>query len=250
MNRYVAFLDILGFADLVKEESLATVKSHVAAALAALEKSREAAPKLGFDEVAVRPVNVFSFSDTFVLLSDNESPEALLSFLSATIHLTRTLYAQALPVRGAVTFGEADFIAETNHAVGKAIVAAAEFEKKQHWFGVMLDEASFPASGKNLIAQKEFADVLLHWDVPVKTEPGLNNAMVINWRYNLELSGDIASLCRPSKKPDVIDKLRHTAAFESYLKAQNLHEGATSVRNRNGHEIYTPWLAAIPTLVR
>lgn len=110
MNRYVAFLDILGFADLVKKESLAKVKSLVATALVASKDSRERAPMVGFINTPVKPVHDFSFSDTFVLLSDDDSPAALLSFLSATIHLTRMLYAQSLPVRGAVTFGEADFI--------------------------------------------------------------------------------------------------------------------------------------------
>jgi hypothetical protein len=270
MNRYVAFLDILGFGDLVKEESLAKVKSLVATALSASKDSREKAPMVGFDGKAVKAVRDFSFSDTFVLLSDDDSSEALLSFLSATIYLTRTLYAQSLPVRGAVTFGEADFITDTPHAVGKAIVAAAELEKRQHWFGVAVDDTNFPSDGKRLIANQMFEKVLLRWKIPVKPKPhqtrtiammlmrllrGWNKppkserhieAMVINWRYNLEMEGDIASLCRPSEKSDVQEKLKNTAVFETFLKGQQLHKGDHAVRDAKGNEIYTPWLTPIP----
>lgn len=250
MNRYVAFLDILGFGDLVREEKLADVKARVTEALVALNKSREVAPMIGFESVGVRPIRVFSFSDTFVVLSDNESPEALLSFLSATIYLTRTLYAQALPVRGAVTFGEADFIEATDHAIGKAIVAAADLEKRQHWFGVMVDDVTFPENGKALIAQKEFSNVLLRWDIPVKAGAPLDKALVINWRYNLVMDGDIGKLCRPSKKEDVRQKLHNTASFEDYLKAKKLHEGPSAVLDRDGQEIFTPWLTGITTVAK
>jgi hypothetical protein len=51
----------LGFADLVKEEVLATVKNRVGAAIASLEKSKAAAPMVGFHSVAVKPVHVFLF---------------------------------------------------------------------------------------------------------------------------------------------------------------------------------------------
>lgn len=251
MNRYVAFLDILGFGDMVREEKLDAVKARLAEALSALDKSREVAPMIGFQSIGVRPVHVFSFSDTFVLLSDNESTEALLSFLSATIYLTRTLYAQALPVRGAVTFGEADFIDKTQHAVGKAIVAAAELEKRQNWFGVMVDDGTFPDDGRALIAQKEFSKVLLRWDIPFKSEALVENSIVINWRYNLAMNGgDVGSLCRPSKRNDVQQKLLNTAAFEDYLKVQNLHEGPSAVHDQDGHDIFTPWLTRINALAK
>jgi len=246
MNRYVAFLDIMGFAALVKELPLETVKAHVAQALRALERSQAAGPMLGFDQVPVQPVHVFSFSDTFVLLSDGDSIGALLSFLSATIYLTRTLYSQSLPVRGAVTFGEADFTGVgSSHAVGKAIIAAAELEKQQDWLGIAIDEAGFPDAGRALIARKEFAPVLLRWDVPLKEGRHLKAALVVNWFYNLRLQQDVKGLFRPSGDAGAQAKIENTLNFADHLQRSGLHKGVEAVRDKAGIPIFTPWLVSI-----
>lgn len=247
MNRYVAFLDILGFSELVNTEPLGTVMRRIEVALDSLSRARDAGPMVGIQDVAVRPVRAFSFSDTFVLLSDNDSQEAFLSFFVAATLLTRNLFAQALPVRGAITFGEADFVPHTPHAIGKAIVAAHVLEKRQEWLGVVIDESTFPPSVRPVLDHRDFAAVITRWDVPAKKNEILSRALVVNWRYNLELPQGAASLFRSSRDPTAPQKIQNTLDFVRHVEACNFHQGPGNAHNAMGEAILAPWLTPIPT---
>jgi hypothetical protein len=248
MNRYIAFLDILGFGDLVREEKLDVVKERVKRALDWVDAAVRAAPQVGFDGHNVRGVHRFSFSDTFVLLSEDESAPALLSFLNATTVLTRALFAEKLPVRGAITFGEADFLPDPHnqHAVGKGIIAAADFEKSQDWIGVTVLEDAIPNDGRQLMADVLFDPVLVRWDVPIKAKPGedsvLRNRLVVNWLYNVRVKYSPQSVFRQSSDEKARRKVENTNAFVSHILDHRLHRGRNFHCNTKGEPIFTPSL--------
>ena len=96
-----------------------------------------------------------------------------------------------LPVRGAISRGEADYIPNTNHLIGKAIISAKELEEKQDWFGIILSPDVL--SVYDTIPTGPIADILVEYEVPLK-DCTYVPFMAINWRLNLEVEHGIESL--------------------------------------------------------
>lgn len=239
LHRYVAFLDILGFSDLVRREPLAQVKHRLGLALHSVQIARDSAVLP--DGVGVRiekRFHFFSFSDTFVIASADDSPEALLSFITGAAILTQYLFVQRLPVRGAITFGEADFIPGSNgHLVGKAIIAAHELERRQEWLGVTVDVPSLPPGIAGIFESGFIAPLYARWNVPVKPgkdceKPIIENALVVNWRWNLIVEHGTKSLFAPTDDPRALAKIENTLVFAKHIRATNRHAG--HVKDKNG----------------
>jgi hypothetical protein len=109
LKRYIAFLDILGFAELVRHASLDNVKLRLGLALQSVAIAKQSAvlPD-GIGKPITKHFRHFSFSDTFVIVSEDDTPEALFSFITGAALLTQYLFVQSLPVRGTITFGSAE----------------------------------------------------------------------------------------------------------------------------------------------
>lgn len=238
MNRYIAFLDILGFADLVMTKSLEEVKHRMRLAMFSIQIAKSGGIHPPAPEVNVKPPHIFSFSDTYVLISQDLSEQAIRSFILTSALLTQYLYAQSLGVRGAITFGEADFIPGTQHLVGKGIVAAAKLEKKQDWLGVIVDLPSMPEGAVQLFEQPLVAPLFTRWNVPLKEGQTLQDALVVNWRYNLYVEGGTKSLFgSPPGDPEKL-KIQNTLVFAKHMVNTNRHIG--KVTDPDGKNI--PWL--------
>ncbi len=267
MNRYIAFLDILGFADLVQKESLVQVKQRLMLAQQslALAKSGGGYPKP--PPKNTKPVHYFSFSDTFVLASADDSLEALISFIIESALTAQYLFAQGLPVRGAITYGEADFIPGTNHLVGKAIIAAHALEMRQEWLGVIVDVGSLPTGALAAFELPALAPLFARWDVPIKAASSktrsqlwdcsllswakhfqkktppcvLKNALVLNWRLNLTIEKGTRSLFHHSEDKRAQQKVTNTLAFIKHICMTKRHVGYPV--DTNGKPMRIPFLA-------
>jgi hypothetical protein len=238
--RYVAFLDILGFADLVQKLDLPELKRRLNIALQSVHLARASAvlPD-GVGKPITKHFHCFSFSDTFVISSVDDSPEALVSFITGSAMLTQFLFAQGLPVRGAITYGEADFIPGTQHLVGKAVVKAHLLEKDQEWLGVVVDEPSLPFEVAKIFESAPFSPLFARWDVPLKPGPEgtriLKNALVVNWRWNLTVEKGTQSLFSPSNDMRAKAKIESTLAFAKHIRQTGRSKGG--VMGKDGKPI-------------
>jgi hypothetical protein len=127
---YVAFLDILGFADLIRrEESL---------------KRFERFFNIIKDASTYEDGNIdyLMFSDSIVLSTNGAGDEQLIKILSAVAEISfEFLIKLQAPIRGCVSFGKFSRIedAEGNAIIaGNPIIDAYHYEKKQNWIGVMI----------------------------------------------------------------------------------------------------------------
>jgi hypothetical protein len=166
-ERYVSFLDILGFSEIVRNTDLESLIKRFKAILF-FKPYVEALGRWNNLEGKIQPANrkcsCFSFSDTFVLSTDDASIESFNDITIATFLLARSLFGLGFPVRGAITKGEADYIPGTNHLIGKALIDAAELEKKQDWFGVILSPDIL--SAQDTLPQDPIGDILIKYSVP------------------------------------------------------------------------------------
>jgi hypothetical protein len=115
----------------------------------------------------------FSFSDTFVLSTPDDSSASFFQIVVGTAVLAQHLFAMRLPVRGSITLGEAEAIPGTHHLVGRAIVRAARLEKAQNWFEVIIDPDILNEKHRAMLQIPLVGPLVVSYPVPVKEGSGL-----------------------------------------------------------------------------
>ena len=129
-NRWLAYFDLLGFANLVRQHRINHVLPIYEDVLTAVEEKVE--PKRGYG------ISCSWFSDTFIIFSKGDSEKEF-----ALIEQTSRLFFQKLilseiPVRGALTVGPLYTQQKKNVFLGEALIDAYEYGEKQNWLGFLL----------------------------------------------------------------------------------------------------------------
>jgi hypothetical protein len=195
--RFVSFLDILGFADLVESTEVKIVieKLQSTLSMVPVAKALGVFPNIpnkfgNFDpEKQLPALSVFSFSDTFVISSSDDSAMNFFQIVIGTSLLSKYLFAAGLPVRGAITCGEAEYIPGTAHLVGRAVIRAARLEKAQDWFGIIIDPEILTPEREQVLALPLVSPVVVSYHVPFKQMNHIPNpCRVINWRLTWKFS--------------------------------------------------------------
>jgi hypothetical protein len=245
--RFVSFLDILGFADIVESMPIQTVlrSLEVTLSMVPLVRSLGSVPGVAEPQFHIKAkesnVTIFSFSDTFVLATRDDSPTSLFQIVAGTAIFSTYLFAAKLPVRGAITCGEAEYIHGTSHMVGRAIVRAARLEKCQEWFGVVIDPDILNAERLQILSIPLLKPLVVDYNVPLKPGAGIPNpCKVVNWRFNMVVQHGVSSLLREGADPIHKTKRRHTLEFCRWLRTQGLAEG--QILSADGKDIGVPWL--------
>lgn len=129
IDGYIAFLDILGFSELVRRQSFD----------AEFEQYSEI---IGNAIQAHDGLNYVTFSDSIVINTGGKRADDLFGLLQAVAGIQyRLLVEMEVPVRGCISAGRFSRIECDNHDVmiaGSPIVDAVRYEEKQDWVGVML----------------------------------------------------------------------------------------------------------------
>lgn len=220
-ERFIAFLDILGFSDIVLNNDLEFVLKKFEMIGGFLGPYAESLGDCFNPNDPTYPRNkkcsLFSFSDTFVLCSSDTTPESLNNIIISTFIIARGLFASGLPVRGAITKGEADYIPNSNHLIGKAIINAARLEKQQNWFGVIVSPEVISIDNKTDILSDSVSQVLTAYSVPFKNGTKIT-CLVINWRLNLVVTAGTKSLLPKPIDISSTNKIENTLKFANYIK--------------------------------
>lgn len=126
---YVAYIDLLGFSELVKQEDFMASFDKYTAIIETELKSD------------ITEFQYIIFSDSLIVNTESDAPEVFLSLIESLSHLNyRLLLEMNLPLCGCVSFGDFSRAEKKGNAMiaGTPIVEAVEYEKKQDWIGIML----------------------------------------------------------------------------------------------------------------
>ena len=212
---FFAYLDILGFTKIVKENTYEQLKEIVdgftVKCKETIDSSRTIKTNTGKEvaKIAV-DVNVRIVSDSIYIWAKGD--ESLLQF-DDMLHAVNALLAygfeRGLPLRGVVTYGELfserakvssdnprDFSFVNDSLYGRALVEAHELESQMNWGGVILTPKAWAKvlgdfenkftmrsikSPDDLFAHYPY---LLWYDVPFKRNA--KKAIAFNWNYKPE----------------------------------------------------------------
>jgi hypothetical protein len=211
ISRYAfAMFDVLGFSNWVETESLSTI--HAAyrqlierAVLKPNEKGSLSAvhtPEGMLFAVTGAPHHAY-FSDT-ILLWCPLVPALVADFVERCSELMCESLVMNIPLRGAITLGDAVLDNKTNTYIGKPIVEAANLEKGQDWIGLTLGNT---AIWSPFLAQQHGSNII-EYAAPMKQGyKQYAGPIVVDWprRWRDKNRGSLIS------KPDEL-KTPHAAA--------------------------------------
>lgn len=154
-NGYVAFLDVLGFRDMLgRDDSLTEVQNYIEGIRRAVEENGQKSLQLAL------------FSDSIIVNTTADDERSFLQLIEACSRIFGFLLTSHVPLRGAISYGP--FIRSRNTGADSAIVAgrpiveAFEREQKQDWVGITLA----PSVVRHLSTLKEKTTLPTNNDMP------------------------------------------------------------------------------------
>lgn len=207
-----AMFDVLGFSNWVETTSLESILSQYRQLIekAVLEPSEEVSltafhTSEGMLFAIASPPSYAYFSDTILLWCPLEPP-----LVSVFVERCSDVICEALnmniPLRGAITLGEAVLDNDTNTYIGDPIVEAAKLEKGQDWIGLTFGES---AMWPPFIAQLHGASVI-EYSAPMKSGyQKFASPVVVDWPRRW----------RDNRESDLIehlDSLNESSQFSKY----------------------------------
>jgi hypothetical protein len=180
----VGLLDVLGFSAWVEREELSSI---VATYRQLVERAfvRYTA-RGGLASVRVKGGSIFAltgpphvayFSDTILLWAPLDRP-FVDEFVGRCSSILCEALAMGVPLRGAITIGEAVLDEDTSTYIGRPLVEAAMLEKGQNWIGLCFGES---AMWPPFVAQLHGANII---EYPAPMKPAyaeFASPVVVDW---------------------------------------------------------------------
>jgi hypothetical protein len=205
-EKYVLFLDILGFKDLIENnshEEIEKIYKHQviesygpAIHMSSLFSGQNIQVEFRIDgnilkDTVQNTLNLHIMSDSILIWTNDASLDSLMklfAFASVYINLTFTM---GVPLRGAISKGYiSEIITPMNNNiqscfVGTGIVKAYQLEGKQDWMGCIIDDECIKDIPKDVLVhiQAEKNSYITKYMVPFKVNGVIEpkEAYVVNW---------------------------------------------------------------------
>jgi len=238
---FVAFLDILGFKNLVMNNTISSLFQVYDQFLKRMENSKTFS-ELSYSHESFRNsiINSLFVSDSLILWTEDFSQISLYKLTGLVSMLIAESFLQGTPVRGAIDLGEiAVRTTWTNQTiVGKGLTNAYESEESQEWAGCLVSERCIEQFNKLADIQDGLKNdylfdinLLIHYPIPVKGEQSKNNAAV-NWTYLINkefLSKEIIAESFNKYNKDSNDnrtqkKIDNTLKFYDFTKNKTIRD--------------------------
>lgn len=137
-NRFVAFIDILGFKDLVNKRTHTELYEQ----LNIISKTKKFLEDASVDQKTLQRYNdvgvyIVTFSDSIVLFSKNDSFHNFIYFLISVRWLFAKTIEGNIPLKGAIAYGEISLNKSEQIYFGQAIIDAYLMQEDVNYMGVV-----------------------------------------------------------------------------------------------------------------
>lgn len=219
-KKYVAFLDVLGFKDLVSNNSDAKLREIYEKLLRPIVDVSLSGmnAKKGFEEngcpkFIIEPstfhknINSLIVSDSVILWTPDTSIQSFIDITLTSCSMLMNGIVTGLPMRGAITAGNltrlshkyetnTDNVTET--LFGKSLVDAYELEGSQQWSGCVVANSAIEEFKEQCLEHDLSIDVLIksglikEYDVP--TKQGYSRQYILNWTIHDKNWGKLSEI--------------------------------------------------------
>jgi len=219
-ERYVAFLDIMGFKDRMYRESHNDVLKFMEALSGRIKSIEKLATKrLTGQRGVVRPI---FFSDSILLVSNDDSTESRVSIIAACIWLTRACLSMGVPIKGAISLGMQTSNFDKSLHFGKALIDAYLLQNEVFFYGIVFHHSAELKLPKAI--EQTGGSYWVLYDTPFK-KVGKIKHYVVDWSTVSELEKKV-------DKPnylDIVNKLYLTVSGEPRKYVDNTVEFVRSM---------------------
>lgn len=140
-ERYIAFVDIMGFSNYVYRNTHNQVKKRMSLLQKIIGKTEIELHEISktFNKIP-NPIKVVIFSDSILLITKDNSKNSLEYILFACQLLLAESFENKIPMKGAVSYGTitADF--EKSLFFGKGLIDAYTLQEQLFIYGIVIDE--------------------------------------------------------------------------------------------------------------
>ncbi len=171
--RYIAFLDIMGFKDLVARRDHGYVEK-------VLTETSDIARYFTGEEVhedGIVGIKSITFSDTILFVTSDDSPEVLRSLLGILCQFQASALQKTIPIKGALSYGRITVNQSQSIYHGQPLIDAYELQDQVHYYGIVLDNV-IEARIFDLIEEGHLSlGILKNWihKLPTPLKAGLIN---------------------------------------------------------------------------
>jgi hypothetical protein len=135
-NRYVGYIDIMGFKDLVARKSSDYIYKMMHEIIKATGFAEKIATYLPRKEKDL--IKIMTYSDSIMVYSKDDSPASLECFIDAVSSLSYDLFESGIPHKGAVAFGSMTLDFKNNIFFGQALIDAYLLQEELNYYGVVV----------------------------------------------------------------------------------------------------------------
>jgi len=223
--RAVAFLDILGFKDLINKNSADKVAEKYSRVIDMTKAFNRdllpdfAGPSLFSSKSKDKRWCISKiFSDSIILVAHDSGEESCLRLLIYVWKLLQACLSMQMPFRGGVAYDEMFVDEEKEIFLGRALTKAYELEGAQEWIGAAIHEDIEKAYPNIFNDDKRpyLKNIFIKYPVPFKGG-GIKTLHTINWRFNLIVEEGTRSLMPYSIDKNVINKVQNTLAYSEKI---------------------------------
>lgn len=134
-KRYVAYIDIMGFKDLVARNPHSSIYSM----MKSINNRKKTVASIKWSGL-VRADNVRSttYSDSLIFYSKNSTKDALYALVCAVASITRWLFDQGIPHKGAIAFGTMTLDEENSIFFGQPLIDSYLLQEELNFYGIVL----------------------------------------------------------------------------------------------------------------
>lgn len=137
-NRFVGFIDIMGFRDLV----MRSTHEEIYTMMKKIELATKTARSIYWTEMKDELVRSTFYSDSIILYSKDDSYESAYSMVATLSSLSNDLFSSAIPHKGAIAFGNMTLDTDRSIFFGQPLIDAYLLQEEVNFYGIVVHSSA------------------------------------------------------------------------------------------------------------
>lgn len=169
-KRYVAFIDIMGFKDLVARNN----HEDIYTLMKKMHHRRKMAENIQWGQASSKLVTTTTYSDSIIMYSKDDTYNSMYSLICAVSALTNDLLIDGIPHKGAVAFGILTLDHENSIFFGQPLIDAYLLQEEINFYGIIMHGTA----EEELNSHKKVMPFTKYYSCPFKV--GYSNHLTIH----------------------------------------------------------------------